>query len=255
MLGVIGAQGVGKSTLIAELAKRYRERYSVGILAVDPTSKLSGGALLGDRVRMGGLEGVFIRSFGTRGCSLGFSRAVLDAICLLDACGRELILVETIGLGQDQTWIRQLCHTCILVLTPASGDEIQMLKAGLMEVADIIAINKSDLGGADQLELMIRSYIKPRDGWEPPVLKLSALRSQGMEQLIQAIQEHFQACAQIKQSLMRLRLELELREQLESKLDRVLSSSQLQELVEDLAGSKLKFSQAIQLAMELMQES
>ncbi len=196
VVGLTGAPGAGKSTLTDRLARAYRARgLRVGILAVDPTSPFSGGAILGDRIRMGRVApdpGVFIRSMATRGALGGLARATQDAIDVLDAAGFDRILVETVGVGQDEVDVAACAHTCLVVLVPGLGDEIQAMKAGLMEVADAFVINKADREGVEQLERDLEA-MKALDmpaGWDPPVLRTVASTGEGVEGLVEAIAGH-----------------------------------------------------------------
>jgi len=193
-----GTEGwLGKSTLIGQVARAYRARGErVGVLAVDPTSPYSGGALLGDRIRMrdlAGDPGVFVRSMATRGASGGLSRAVSDAIVVLDAAGYGVILVETVGAGQDEVAIARLAHTVVVVEAPGLGDDIQAIKAGLLEVADVIVVNKGDRDGADQaarfLEAMIER-VQNKDAWRVSVCQTVALDGTGMAALVDQIEAH-----------------------------------------------------------------
>lgn len=196
VVGLTGAPGAGKSTLTDRLAQALRkEGLKVGILAVDPTSPFSGGAILGDRIRMGRIApdpGVFIRSLATRGALGGLSRATQDAIDLLDAAGFDWILVETVGVGQDEVDVVSCVHSCCVVLVPGLGDEIQALKAGIMEVADLFVLNKSDRDGVEQLEAEIEGMksLSPPRPWDPPVFRTVAQMGQGVAEVIQGIREH-----------------------------------------------------------------
>jgi LAO/AO transport system kinase len=203
IVGVTGAPGTGKSTLVNELAKVYRKRgRTVGIIAVDPTSPFSGGALLGDRIRMRDLSGdpgIFIRSMATRGSLGGLARATADAIKVLDAAGYQTIFVETVGAGQSEVDIAKAAHTTIVVEAPGLGDEIQAFKAGITEIADIFVVNKADREGADNtalalqmiLDLDHRSHLSSQDAkWQPPVCKTIALRGEGIGAVVEAIEEH-----------------------------------------------------------------
>jgi len=196
VVGITGSPGAGKSTLTDQLARALRaEGQKVGILAVDPTSPFSGGAILGDRIRMGRCAadpGIFIRSMATRGALGGLARATQDAIDLLDAGGFDTVLVETVGVGQDEVDVVSCVQTCIVVLVPGMGDEIQAIKAGIMEVADLFVINKADRDGADQVEQGIEamkslSCVRP---WDPPVLRTVAQQGQGIQELLTRIREH-----------------------------------------------------------------
>jgi len=200
-IGVTGAPGTGKSTLVDKLAAHYRvEKKSVGIIAVDPSSPFTGGAILGDRIRMQGHaadEGIFIRSMATRGYLGGLAQATGDATLLLDAAGKDIILVETVGVGQGEIEIVRLADCTLVVLVPGMGDEVQNLKAGLMEIADIFVINKSDREGAGRFEEQLRAILQlvpERDGWKPPIVRTVATEGQGVDDLarqIGAFREHF----------------------------------------------------------------
>jgi LAO/AO transport system kinase len=191
VIGVTGAAGTGKSSLIDRITGEYRgRRKTVGILAVDPTSLFSTGALLGDRIRMRNHftdDGVFIRSFATRGGSGGVSAAVRKAIHLLDAAGKDVIFVETIGVGQDQLEIAALAHMVVVVLTPQMGDEVQGMKAGLAEIADILVVNKADLSGSDETVQQLKALFADEDFH---VLAASAIKDQGIDLLVDRIEEH-----------------------------------------------------------------
>ena len=194
IIGLTGSPGAGKSTLVDQLAKHYRkENKTVGIIAVDPTSPYTGGAILGDRIRMQDHysdPGIFIRSMATRGSLGGLARATADAATVLDASGRDLIMIETVGVGQDEVDIVRLADVTIVILVPGMGDDVQTIKAGIMEIADIFVINKSDREGAERVEREIRamqSLAARNDRWTPPIVKTVASEGAGTAELAEAI--------------------------------------------------------------------
>jgi LAO/AO transport system kinase len=197
VIGLTGAPGAGKSTLVDQLAKYYRkENRTVGIIAVDPTSPYTGGAILGDRIRMQDHysdPGIYIRSMATRGSLGGLARATADAVTVLDASGRDLVMIETVGVGQDEVDIVRLAEVTVVILVPGMGDDVQTIKAGIMEIADIFVINKSDYQGAERVEREIRamqSLASRHDRWTPPVVKTVASQGVGTEELAAAIVEY-----------------------------------------------------------------
>ena len=199
VIGLTGSPGSGKSTLVDQLAKHYRkENQTVGIIAVDPTSPYTGGAILGDRIRMQdhyGDPGIYIRSMATRGSLGGLARATADAATVLDASGRDLIMIETVGVGQDEVDIVRLADVTIVILVPGMGDDVQTIKAGIMEIADIFVINKSDREGAERVEREVRSMqslaTRTRDDrWIPPIVKTVASEGVGTEKLAEAITDY-----------------------------------------------------------------
>jgi LAO/AO transport system kinase len=202
VIGVTGAPGVGKSTLVDQMVSYLRKKdKTVGVLAVDPTSPFSGGAILGDRIRMQRHsmdEGVFIRSLATRGHFGGLTQSTRSAIDVLDAMGKDYIVVETVGVGQDEVDVVRTAHTTIIAVIPGMGDDIQAIKAGILEVGDIFVINKANREGADKtlsdLRLMLdmdqRKYEKGR--WKPPILKTEALFDEGVAELLQEVEKHRQ---------------------------------------------------------------
>jgi LAO/AO transport system kinase len=199
VIGLTGAPGAGKSTLVDQLAREYRKQErTVGILAVDPTSPYTGGAILGDRIRMQSHHadaGIYIRSMATRGNLGGLARATTDAATVLDAAGKNIVLIETVGVGQDEVDIVRLADVTVVILVPGMGDDVQTIKAGIMEIADIFVINKSDREGADRVEREIRSMQSlaiRSDHWTPPIVKTVASAGQGITDLAAAIASYVQ---------------------------------------------------------------
>jgi GTPase len=194
ILGLTGAPGAGKSTLVDQLAKHYRgQNRTVGIIAVDPTSPYSGGAILGDRIRMQDHfsdTGIYIRSMATRGSLGGLAATTADVATVMDASGRDLIMIETVGVGQDEVDIVRLADITVVILVPGMGDDVQTIKAGIMEIADIFVINKSDREGAERVEREIRamqSLATRSDNWTPPIVKAVASQGKGIAELATAI--------------------------------------------------------------------
>jgi LAO/AO transport system kinase len=192
-----GSPGAGKSTLVDQLAKHYRkEKKTVGIIAVDPTSPYTGGAILGDRIRMQehfADPGIYIRSMATRGSLGGLARTTADVAMVLDASGRDLVMIETVGVGQDEVDIVRVADVTVVILVPGMGDDVQTIKAGIMEIADIFAINKSDHEGAERVEREIRalqSLAIRADNWTPPIVKTIATDGQGVKELASAIGDY-----------------------------------------------------------------
>jgi LAO/AO transport system kinase len=197
IVGITGAPGSGKSTLVDQLAKLYRkESRTVGIIAVDPTSPYSGGAILGDRIRMQDHfadPGIYIRSMATRGSLGGLARATADVSTVLDASGRDLVMIETVGVGQDEVDIVRLADITIVILVPGMGDDVQTIKAGIMEIADIFVINKCDREGAERVEREIRamqSLATRSDNWVPPIVKTVASAGTGVADLANVIGQY-----------------------------------------------------------------
>ena len=199
ILGITGAPGAGKSTLTDKVVKHYLDQgKTVGIVAIDPTSPFSGGAILGDRIRMNDLtlnENVFIRSMGTRGSLGGLSKKTADVVKLMDAYGMDIVIVETVGVGQSEVDIVKNADTTLVVLVPGLGDDIQAIKAGILEIGDVFAINKADRDGCDRLNVEIEMMLdldSREVKWRPPIKRTIASKDQGVEELIEALDEHFE---------------------------------------------------------------
>lgn len=197
VIGLTGAPGAGKSTLVDQLAREYRKsEKTVGIVAVDPTSPYTGGAILGDRIRMQAHHadtGIYIRSMATRGFLGGLARTTADVATALDASGKDVVLVETVGVGQDEIDIVRLAEVTVVILVPGMGDDVQSIKAGIMEIADIFVINKSDRDGADNVEKEIRmmqSLAMRKDAWMPSIVRTVATEGKGISELAAAIEEY-----------------------------------------------------------------
>lgn len=199
IIGITGAPGAGKSSLVDKLALFYKERgEKVGIICVDPSSPFSGGAILGDRIRMSALgvdKKIFIRSMATRGNLGGLSRATVDAVAILDAAGFDKIIVETVGVGQDEVEIVKTADVSVVVLVPGMGDDVQAIKAGIMEIGDVFVINKADREGVlrteKELQALLELAHRP-DLWNPPIVKTVATESKGIENLAEAIENYYQ---------------------------------------------------------------
>jgi LAO/AO transport system kinase len=197
VIGMTGAPGAGKSTLVDQLALLYRKQnHSVGVIAVDPSSPYTGGAILGDRIRMQqhfSDPGIYIRSMATRGSLGGLASATADIAMVIDAAGRDIVLIETVGVGQDEVDIVRLADITVVILVPGMGDDVQSIKAGIMEIADIFVINKSDYDGAERVEceiLALQSLAARSDGWVPPIVKTVASDGKGIEELAAAVRQY-----------------------------------------------------------------
>lgn len=191
IIGITGPPGAGKSTLVAAISAALRQQSrTIGIVAVDPSSRATGGALLGDRIRMQQHHadpGIFIRSMATRGGSGGLARATAGMVRLMDAAGMDYVLIETVGVGQDEVDIADLAHVTLVVLVPGMGDDVQSIKAGIMEIADIFVINKADQPGADRLEREVQAMLSLTNGAKPPIIRTVATESTGIADLLQAV--------------------------------------------------------------------
>ena len=248
LVGVTGPPGAGKSTLVDRISVALRKRgQTVGIIAVDPTSPYSGGAILGDRVRMQGQagdDGVFIRSMATRGHLGGLSRATHEAAYVLDAAGKDWVVIETVGVGQDEVDIVRTADIAIVVLVPGTGDEVQALKAGIMEIADIFVVNKADREGAERLVASVEAMLALADAepgaWRPPIVRTQATAGLGVGELLAAIEAFRAHTAASRQARRRVRHEYRLRELLADRfmehVDRhVLAAGELDETLARIA--------------------
>ena len=253
VVGITGAPGVGKSTLVDQMVVHLRrEEKTVGIIAVDPTSPFSGGAILGDRVRMQRHsmdEGVFIRSMATRGYFGGLTQSTRSVIDVLDAMGKDYILVETVGVGQDEIDIVQSAHTTIIILIPGMGDDIQTLKAGILEVGDIFVINKADREGADRALMDLRGMIEMdekryKDGWKPPILTAQAVYDKGVKEILDEIEKHRRHLTSSSERLSRHRYE-----KTRNNLAEMIKDKIVHEVLDDIIHSG-EFEEAIQLVMK-----
>jgi len=266
VVGITGAPGAGKSTIVDKLAAYYRAQGErVGIIAVDPSSPFSGGAILGDRIRMQTLsldKNVFIRSMATRGNLGGLARGTVDAVAILDAAGYQKILVETVGVGQDEVEIVKTADVCAVVLVPGMGDDVQTMKAGIMEIGDVLVLNKADREGALRAEKELQALLTlavREDAWQPPIVKTVATENKGIEELAAAISQsrEFQRSRpetnQRRRAIARWRILELLREQLvERALARNGSIANLDRLAEEVAS---KQRDPYSAAEELMEQT
>ncbi|MFP5247413.1 MAG: methylmalonyl Co-A mutase-associated GTPase MeaB, partial [Thermoanaerobaculia bacterium] len=252
IIGITGSPGAGKSTLVAAMAKHYRSQQKrVGIIAVDPTSPFTGGAILGDRIRMAELytdRGVFIRSMATRGFLGGLAKATNDVVDILDAAGFDVVLVETVGVGQDEVEVVRTVQTNLVVLVPGMGDDIQAIKAGIMEIGDVFVVNKADRPGADKTVTevtMMMSLVEEHGDWVPPIVKTIASRQQGIAELDEAIAKHYDYLAasgeldRRNRDRVRIRIETQLKEAF---MDRLIGGTiprdEYEALLEDVLRKK-----------------
>jgi LAO/AO transport system kinase len=286
VIGVTGAPGTGKSSLVNALAKVYRQRgKKVGIIAVDPTSPFSGGAILGDRIRMTDLQGdsgVFIRSMATRGSLGGLSRTSRDAVRVMDAAGFEIIILETVGAGQSEVDVVRAADTTLVIEAPGLGDDVQAIKAGILEIADILVVNKSDKAGADQTVRGLRAMLElghpaareqfvahhgrmmtvqapsqvVGDVWLPPVLKVAATQHEGIEALADKIEEHRAHLAKsgTGESLEARYLEMEILERLQTaileRLRNTIPPTKLEETIRKIQSRELNPQSAVNVLLE-----
>ena len=245
IIGITGSPGAGKSTLVAALAKHYRkQRKRVGIIAVDPTSPFTGGAILGDRIRMADLytdRGVFIRSMATRGFMGGLAKATNDVVDLLDASGFDVVIVETVGVGQDEVDVIRTVQTNVVILVPGMGDDIQAIKAGIMEIGDIFVVNKADRPGADRTVTeitMMMSLVEEHGDYLPPIVKTVASRGEGIEELDDAIvkhRAHLESSGELvrrDRERVRIRIETMLKEKFMSRL--MIATPNFDEILDDV---------------------
>jgi LAO/AO transport system kinase len=258
VIGITGAPGVGKSTLVDQMVNHLRKKgKTVGVLAVDPTSPFSGGAILGDRIRMQRHsldEGVFIRSMATRGHFGGLTQSTRSAIDVLDAMGKDYIIVETVGVGQDEVDIVKSAHTTVIVVIPGMGDDIQAIKAGILEVGDMFVINKADREGADKTANELRQMIdmghkKHEEGkWRPPILKVEAVFDKGIAELLEEVEKHRQYLTESSPGLAlekkRARIVEELAEMIRNRLyqevlDRLTESGDFDKAVDSIVSGEM----------------
>lgn len=242
LIGITGSPGAGKSTLVDKLISRLKEQgKSVGVIAVDPSSPFTGGAILGDRLRMQDHAvdpDVFIRSMGSRGSLGGLSHATYEAALILDACGKDVVLIETVGVGQSEVDIVKIADTVGLVLVPGMGDDIQIMKAGIMEIADIFIVNKADRDGADKVarEVNVMLDLLGQRQWRPPVHKTSAEKAEGIEDVVNSLLEHREFLHKSEEGRLRkwARLEREVEEIMRREISRIVERNWQNEKSADL---------------------
>jgi LAO/AO transport system kinase len=252
LIGVTGPPGAGKSTLVDRMTAGLRQAgQTVGVIAVDPTSPFSGGAILGDRVRMqahAGDPGVFIRSMATRGHLGGLARATSDAALVLDASGKDVVIIETVGVGQDEVDIVRTADVSLVTLVPGTGDDVQALKAGIMEIADVFVVNKADRDGADRTVASIEAMLSLKTfggaEWRPPIIRTEATTGRGVDELLAAIDRFRAHTAALQDGRRRGRAEYRLRELLGDRLVRrveqhVLEPGDLSRIVDRIAAREI----------------